>query len=190
MVFSAMVENELEKDVAYVLFTEEQIKARVKEIADQINEEYAGKDPLILGILKGVYPFYADLMRGLIIHAETDFLIASSYGNGTVSTGVLKIKKDTDIDLKGRHVIIVEDIIDSGNTLYLLKNELLKREPASLKIATLLNKTARRERPIDGDYIGFDCCDEFVVGYGLDYAGKYRNLPYVGVLKEKVYKLN
>lgn len=182
-----MAINEMEQDIDRVFFTEEQIQTKIAELAETLNEEYAGKFPVFLGILKGVYPFYADLMRRLTIHVQTDFIAASSYYGGCVSTGKLTIKKDTDVDLKGRHVVIVEDIVDSGNTLYLLKQHLADRGAASIKLITLLDKPARRERDIVPDHYCFRCENEFVVGYGLDYDEKYRNLPYIGILKKEVY---
>ena len=143
--------------------------------------------PIVIGILKGAIIFYADLMRELDLAAQLEFMIVSSYGAGT-TPGQLVFKKDTDANLEGRNVLIVEDIIDSGNTLYLLKNELEKRKPAMVKICAFLDKPARRTAQIKADYVGFVCADEFVVGYGLDFAEKYRNLPYIGVLKPSVYE--
>ncbi len=181
----------MHEDIERVLFSEEQIRARVKELGAQISRDFAGSVPVVIGILKGAIIFYADLLRECDLSAQLEFMIVSSYGAGTTS-GKLVFKKDTDAILEGRNVLIVEDIVDSGNTLYLLKNELSKRGPKCVKICALLDKKARRTADIVADYIGFECDDEFVVGYGLDYAEKYRNLPYIGVLKPRVYetKLN
>ena len=168
--------------------TQEQIERRVQEIADRLNADYAGKTPLVVGILKGSIVFYGDLIRKLDIPVELDFMAVSSYGSGTVSSGMLKMKKDLDRDIKGRDVIIVEDIIDSGYTLAKLKKILYEREPASVKIVVLLDKFERRVVAIEPDYSCFDIADEFVIGYGLDYDEKYRNLPYIGILKPEVYQ--
>jgi hypoxanthine phosphoribosyltransferase len=173
-------------DIKEILYSEEQIKARVKELGAQISKDFEGSMPIVIGILKGAIIFYADLMRELDLAAQLEFMIVSSYGAGT-TPGQLVFKKDTDANLEGRNVLIVEDIIDSGNTLYLLKNELEKRKPAMVKICAFLDKPARRTAQIKADYVGFVCADEFVVGYGLDFAEKYRNLPYIGVLKPECY---
>lgn len=174
-------------DCERILLTQEQIENRVQEIADQLNADYAGKTPLVVGILKGSVVFYGDLIRKLDIPVELDFMAVSSYGSGTVSSGMLKMKKDLDRDIKGRDVIIVEDIIDSGYTLAKLKKILYERQPASVKIVVLLDKFERRVVAIEPDYSCFDIEDEFVIGYGLDYDEKYRNLPYIGILKPEVY---
>ena len=183
--------NHLHEDIERVLYSEEQIRDRVRELGAQISKDFEGSVPVVIGILKGAIIFYADLLRECDLSAQLEFMIVSSYGAGTTS-GKLVFKKDTDANLEGRNVLIVEDIIDSGNTLHLLKNELSKRGPKCVKICALLDKKARRTADIKADYIGFECEDEFVVGYGLDYAEKYRNLPYIGVLKPRVYetKLN
>ena len=175
-------------DCKSILLTQEQIERRVQEIADRLNADYAGKTPLVVGILKGSIVFYGDLIRKLDIPVELDFMAVSSYGSGTVSSGMLKMKKDLDRDIKGRDVIIVEDIIDSGYTLAKLKKILYEREPASVKIVVLLDKFERRVVAIEPDYSCFDIADEFVIGYGLDYDEKYRNLPYIGILKPEVYQ--
>lgn len=180
--------EKMHKDCEKVLFSEEQIRIRIKEIADEINMDYAGRQPLCIGILKGGALFCADLFRNLTISAELDFMSVSSYGEGTVSSGKLRINKDINSTVKGRDVIIMEDIIDSGFTLANLKALLFERGAATVKIATLLNKRARRAYNIQPDYNCFEIADEFVIGYGLDYAEKYRNLPYVGVLKREVYE--
>ncbi len=170
------------------MLTEEQLRARVKEIALAVDEEYAGKRPLVVGILKGSIIFYADFIRFLSMPVELDFMAVSSYGSGAVSSGKLNIKKDLDRDVKGRDVIIVEDIIDSGFTLANLKALLYERGAASVKIVTLLNKAERREYEVAPDYNCFDIENEFVIGYGLDYDEQYRHLPYIGILKRSVYE--
>lgn len=175
-------------DIERVLITKGQLENKVSEIADMINTEYADKNPILICILKGSVVFYADLCKLINCNMQMDFMVVSSYGSGTESKRQLNIKKDLDNDIKGRDIVIIEDIIDSGNTLCALKAMLLERHPASLKIITLLNKPARREADIDADYSGFVIPDEFVVGYGLDYAEQYRNMPYVGVLKKRVYE--
>ena len=173
-------------DCERVMLTEEQLRARVKEIALAVDEEYAGKRPLVVGILKGSIIFYADFIRFLSMPVELDFMAVSSYGSGAVSSGKLNIKKDLDRDVKGRDVIIVEDIIDSGFTLANLKALLYERGAASVKIVTLLNKAERREYEVAPDYNCFDIENEFVIGYGLDYDEQYRHLPYIGILKRSV----
>lgn len=177
----------MHEDIKEILYTEEEIRARVKELGAQISKDFEGSMPIVIGILKGAIIFYADLMRELDLAAQLEFMIVSSYGSGT-TPGQLVFKKDTDANLEGRNILIVEDIIDSGNTLYLLKHELEKRKPAMVKICAFLDKPARRTAQIKADYVGFVCADEFVVGYGLDFAEKYRNLPYIGVLKPHVYE--
>lgn len=175
-------------DVEKILISEEELKVRIKELGNQIAEDLKGKDILAIGILKGSVVFLADLIRNISNNVSIDFMTVSSYGNQAVTSGELKIKKDLDTDIEGKHVLIVEDIIDSGVTLSKLKELLLKRNPASLKICTLLNKPERRTAQIDVDYIGFDIPNEFIIGYGLDYAEKYRELPFVGVLKREIYE--
>lgn len=178
----------MHKDCERIMLTEQELRSRVKEIARQVDERYAGKTPLIVGILKGSIIFYSDFIRELTCPVELDFMAVSSYGSGAVSSGKLKIKKDLDKDVLGRDVIVVEDIIDSGFTLANLKALLLERGAASVVIVTLLNKAARREYDIVPDYNCFDIENEFVVGYGLDYNERYRNLPYIGILKRSVYE--
>ena len=175
------------QDVERVMITAEEISARIQELAKELDQRYEGRNPLVVCILKGSTIFFADLVRSMKSRMEMDFMAVSSYGSGTVSSGELKIKKDLTVDIKGRDVLLVEDIIDSGNTLYRLKQMLNERMPASLNIVTLLDKPQRREVPIEPDYKGFVIEDAFVVGYGLDYAEEYRNLPFVGVLKPCVY---
>ncbi len=178
----------MHQDCERILLTEQQICTRVKEVACEVDARYAGKFPLVVGILKGSIIFYSDFIRELSCPVELDFMAVSSYGSGAVSSGKLKIKKDLDRDVKGRDVIIVEDIIDSGFTLANLKTLLLERGAASVIIVTLLNKAERREYDISPDYNCFDIENEFVIGYGLDYNERYRNLPYIGILKHEVYE--
>jgi len=174
------------KDIERVLISEEALKAKVAEIGKQISEDFAGKDPIFVGVLKGCFIFMADLMRYVTINCSMDFMAVSSY-SGTNSTGAVKITKDLGEDIGGRHIIIVEDILDSGVTLNYLKNYLEVRKPASISIATLMDKPARRKAEVYADYSCFEIPDAFVVGYGLDYDEKYRNLPYIGVLKPEIY---
>lgn len=178
----------MHKDCDRILYSEEQLRGRVKEVARQVDELYQGKRPLCVGILKGSIIFYADFIRHLTVPVELDFMAVSSYGSGIVSSGKLNIKKDLDRDVKGRDVIIIEDIIDSGFTLANLKALLLERGASSVIIVTLLNKKARREYDITPDFNCFDIENEFVIGYGLDYNESYRSLPYIGILKRKVYE--
>lgn len=175
------------KGIKEVLFTEEEIQKRVHELGAEIAKEYEGCFPIFIGVLKGSFMFMADIVRSVGVDCEVDFMGISSYNNGTTTTGAVRITKDLSRDIEGRHVIIVEDILDSGVTLAYLKKYLLNRDPASVKIVTLLDKPSRRKSDIVADYVGFECPNEFVVGYGLDYAEKYRNLPYVGLLKPEVY---
>ena len=178
----------MHQDVENIMFSKEEIAGRIAELAAQLDREYAGKNPLMVGILKGSVMFYADLLRAMTIPVEMDFMAISSYGAGAKSSGEVKLIKDLDRKIEGRHVIIVEDIIDSGYTLSYLKRMLYSRKPESVKICALLDKYSRRVVPIEADYKGFDCEDEFVVGFGLDYAERYRNLPYIGILKRSVYE--
>lgn len=178
----------MHKDCERIMLTEEQLRTRVKEIAQEVDERYQGKRPLVVGILKGSIIFYSDFIRHLTCPVELDFMAVSSYGSGSVSSGKLNIKKDLDRDVKGRDVIVVEDIIDSGFTLANLKALLLERGAASVIIVTLLNKAERREYDIAPDYNCFDIENEFVIGYGLDYNEMYRSLPYIGILKRSVYE--
>ena len=180
----------MKDDIARVLLSEEEIQGRVRELAAQITEDYRDKDPVVVCILKGAVMFYADLVRLIDTHISMDFMAVSSYNNGTSSSGEVEIRKDLSKPIDGRHVIIVEDIVDSGNTLTYLSRVLASRGAASLKICTLLDKPSRRAEGITlkADYSGFEVENEFVVGYGLDFAEKYRNLPYIGVLKPEVYE--
>ena len=174
-------------DILKVLLSEEEIEAKVKELGAEITRDYAGKTPFFLGVLKGCYVFMADLVRNVDLHCSMDFMAVSSYGGGTSTTGAVRITKDLTHDIEGKDVIIVEDILDSGVTLSYLKKYLKNRKPASLRIVTLLDKPARRKADITADYCGFSVPDEFVVGYGLDFAESYRNLPYIGILKPEIY---
>src|SRR5713101_6248508 len=177
-----MSQTELERSVGEVLIEEAALKARIAELGEEISTFYEGRDLLLIGVLKGAVFFMADLMRHLTVPCEIDFMAISSYGAATDSSGVVRILKDLDINIEGRHVLVVEDIIDSGLTLsYLLRN-LESREPASLEICALLTKPDRREIDVPVRYVGFEIPNEFVIGYGLDFAERYRNLPYVGVL--------
>ncbi len=171
-----------------VLISEEALKEKVTELAAKISEDYTGKDLLLISVLKGGFVFAADLFRALSIPASVDFMAVSSYGASSKSSGVVKILKDLDRPVEGKDVLIVEDILDSGVTLNYLKDLLLRRGVKTLKICTILNKPDRRKADIYADYVGFDIPDAFVVGYGLDYDEKYRNLPFVGILKREIYE--
>ncbi len=177
----------MEQDILKVLISEQELKAKVAELGKRISEDYRGKNLLMISILKGSVVFMADLMRAIDIHARIDFMSVSSYGAGTKTSGVVKIVKDLDIPLAGYDLLIVEDILDSGLTLAYISELLHSRNPKSIRICTLLDKPERRKADVHADYFGFEVPDEFVVGYGLDYDEKYRNLPYVGVLKPEVY---
>ena len=178
----------LHNDIAEVLITEEQLNDRIKELGRLLTKDYKGKDPIFVCVLKGSVCFFSDLIREFDDYCELDFLSCSSYGNGTVNAGIVRINKDLDMNIMDRHVIIVEDIMDSGVTLNHLTNLLAARNPASLKIITLLDKPERRRCAIQPDYCGFIVEDKFVVGYGLDYSQLYRNLPYVGVVNTDLIK--
>lgn len=174
-------------DMESVLLTEREIKSRVEELGRRIADDYRDKDPIFVGVLKGCFVFMADLMRSADLYCTMDFMAVSSYGDGTTTTGAVKITKDLSRDIEGRHVIIVEDILDSGVTLSYLVHYLSVRRPASIRLVTLLDKPSRRKADIHADYVGFEVPDAFVVGYGLDYAEQYRNLPYIGILKPEIY---
>ncbi|MBA4542431.1 MULTISPECIES: hypoxanthine phosphoribosyltransferase [Thermoactinomyces] len=178
----------MHQDIKEILISERQIQEKVAELGKALSREYQDLNPLCICVLKGAVPFMADLIRKLEIPLQMDFMAVSSYGNSTTSSGVVRILKDLDSAVEGRHVLIVEDIIDSGLTLSYLVEMLKGRNAASVKIVTLLDKPDRRKVNLSPDYSGFTIPDEFVVGYGLDYAEKYRNLPYIGILKEEVYK--
>ena len=179
---------EKHENVEYVMLSEEQIVARTKELAAQLDKLYEGRTPVVICVLKGSVLFFSELIRNMKTNLTIDFMSVSSYGSGTTSSGELKVKQDLSTDIKDRDVLIVEDIVDSGNTLYHLKKMLNQRSPASVNIVTLLDKPARREVPMEPEYTGFVIEDEFVIGYGLDYDEEYRNLPYIGVLKRSVYE--
>ena len=178
----------MNQDLERIMITEEQIAGRVREVAVQLDKLYEGRRPVVVCILKGSVMFFSDLIRHMETPLELDFMAVSSYGCGTTSTGCLQVKKDLTTDIAGRDVLIVEDIIDSGNTLYNLKKLLNSRSPSSVNIVTRLDKPQRREVPMEPEYTCFVIEDEFVVGYGMDYAEEYRNLPYIGVLKRCVYE--
>lgn len=167
-----------------VLLSENEIKQKVNELAQVIESEYEGQDILLVGILKGASVFVADLMRAIKLDVNIDFMSVSSYGSGTTSSGTVKILKDLDVDIDGKNVLIVEDIIDSGATLRNLYDTLMTRNPKSLRLCTLLDKPSRRKVNIDVDYVGFVIEDKFIVGYGIDYDEKYRNLPYIGIVED------
>lgn len=180
----------MEQDIEKVLVTEEEIQAKIKLLAAELTEQYKDRFPLAIGVLKGAMPFMADLLKRMNCLLEMDFMDVSSYGNSTVSSGEVKIIKDLDASVEGRDLLIIEDIIDSGLTLSYLVDLFHYRKAKSIKIVTLLDKPTGRKSSIQADYVGFHVPDAFVVGYGLDYAEKYRNLPYIGVLKPEVYQNN
>lgn len=178
----------MEKDIQQVLISEKEIQDRIAQLGEILSKEYEGKNPLVVGVLKGVVIFYADMIRKLTVPCEMEFMWISSY-QGTNSTGSMIVKRDVSADIKGRHVLILEDIFDTGTSLNFVYHHLLEKEPASIKICTLLDKPSRRKPDITlkADYVGFEIPNAFVVGYGLDYNEYYRNLPYVGVLKPELY---
>ena len=178
----------MEKNIEKVLLSEQQLKDRIRELGEELSREYADKDPIFVGVLKGVVVFYADMVRQITVPCQFDFMWISSY-SGTETTGRMEVKRDISADIKGRHVVILEDIFDTGNSLQYTYHHLLGKEPASLKICTLLDKPERRKPnvTVKADYTGFVIPNEFVVGYGLDFNEHYRNLPYVGVLKPEAY---
>lgn len=182
-----MAKSNMDQDILKILLSEEEIKARVQEMGDELYDAFQDKNPMFVGVLNGCFIFMADLVRAAQLKSELEFIGVSSYKNSTKSSGVVQITRDLQRDISGRNIIIVEDILDSGNTLAFLKNYLMTKGAASITIATLLDKPARREKPIKADYVGFVVPDEFVVGYGLDYAQQYRNMPYIGVLKPEAY---
>ena len=177
----------LEQDIKKILISHDEIVTATRELGQKLTEDYQGKNPILVGILKGSVPFMAELIKHIDMHIELDFMLVSSYHGGTSSSGVINIIKDIDQDIKGRDILFVEDIIDTGKTLKSLKELFEGRQPASVKIATLLDKPEGRLVEIEADYTCFTIPNEFVVGYGLDYEENYRNLPYIGVLKEEVY---
>lgn len=180
-------ELDMMQDIERILVSEEEIHARVKEVGAQLSADYAGKKPIFVGVLKGVVPFFAEMMRAVQIPCQMDFMSVTSFEGGTESTGKLTFRKDIDHNIEGRHVVILEDILDSGSTLKYIKELFLKRNPASVKICTLLDKPSGRKVEIEPDYACFTIPGAFVVGFGLDYEDYYRNLPFVGVLKPSVY---
>ncbi len=178
----------MHEDISEILITEEQIQAKVAELGEQISHDYQGKTLMLLGTLKGAVPFIADLARAIHIPLEIDYMAISSYGSSTHSSGVVRILKDLEGPIHQKHILIVEDIVDSGLTLHYIMEVLRQRRPLSLRVCTLLDKKRERVKPVTMDYTGFQIPDRFVVGYGLDYAQLYRNLPYVGILKPSVYE--
>ena len=178
----------MDKDIQSILLSEEQIQNRIRELGEILTEDYKDKNPIIIGVMKGVVVFYSDMVRQIKVPCQMEFMWISSY-EGTDSTGNLIVRRDINTDIEGRHVLILEDIYDTGNSLTFVRDHLLKKNPASLKICTLLDKPSRRKPGItlQADYVGFEVPNEFVVGYGLDYNEYYRNLPYIGVLKPEIY---
>jgi len=179
--------SEMEQDILKVLVSEEELKQRVQEMGDELYEKFEGKNPIFLGVLKGSFIFMADLVRASQLKSDIEFIAVSSYANATESSGRVHINYDLQKDITGRHLIIVEDILDSGNTLAFLKQYFEVKGAASFTIVTLLDKPSRREKAVNADLVGFTVPDEFVVGYGLDFAQRYRNIPYIGVLKPEAY---
>ncbi len=178
----------MNKDISKIFFSIEDIQKKVAEIANQLNDFYKDEEVLVVGVLKGSLPFLIDLSRCLKFPITFDFICASSYGNSTQSAGVLKMQKDLSVSIENKNVLVVEDILDSGNTLYHLFYHLEKQNPKCLKLCCLLDKPSRRQKEINADFLGFTIPDEFVVGYGLDYAEHYRELPYIGILKREIYE--
>lgn len=181
--------DNMKEDVLRVLLSEDEIREKVRELGGKITADYKNSNLMLVTVLKGAVVFLADLMRQIDVPAEIDFMVVSSYGSGVKSSGVVKIVKDLDVPLAGKDILIVEDILDSGLTLSYIKELLESRGPRSIRIATLLDKPSRRKVDLQTDYIGFSVPDEFVIGYGLDYDEKYRNLPYIGILKPEVYSV-
>lgn len=178
----------MKEDIKEILFSEEVLTKRIKELADEVSEDYKGKDLLVVGILKGSVIFAAELIKNISTPCEIDFMAVSSYGNSTETSGIVRILKDLDNSIEGKDILIVEDIVDTGVTLAYLLKYLKARKANSIEIVALLNKPARRTSDLDVKYIGFEVPDGFIVGYGIDYAEKYRNLPYIGILKPEVYE--
>ena len=181
--------DNMKEDDLRVLLSEDEIREKVRELGGKITADYKNSNLMLVTVLKGAVVFLADLMRQIDVPAEIDFMVVSSYGSGVKSSGVVKIVKDLDVPLAGKDILIVEDILDSGLTLSYIKELLESRGPRSIRIATLLDKPSRRKVDLQADYIGFSVPDEFVIGYGLDYDEKYRNLPYIGILKPEVYSV-
>ena len=180
--------DKLNKDINRVLYDQSRIEARVRELGAELSKDFLDKNPVLVCILRGGVVFLSDLMRYMTIPLEIDFMSVSSYGDSTVSSGIVQIRKDIDIDVTNRHVIVIEDIVDSGLSLQYIIDFLEKRNPKTTSICAFLDKTSARKVPIKIDYFGFEVENDFVVGYGLDFANKYRNLPYIGILKEEIYK--
>lgn len=178
----------MHEDVARVLFSKEDIAARVADIGAQVTADYAGADLVVVSVLRGAAIFMADLVRAIDLPLEMDFMAVSSYGSAAKTSGVVRVIKDLSADIEGKHVLVAEDILDSGLTLAYLLEALQSRKPASVEVAALLRKVGAQRADVTCKYVGFDCPDEFIVGYGLDYAQNYRNLPYIGVLKRSVYE--
>jgi hypoxanthine phosphoribosyltransferase len=178
----------IEKDIAAILIGTEELQAKVAELGRQISEDYRGRNPLLICLLRGAVVFLSDLIRATDIPLEMDFMAISSYGDSTESSGVVRLMMDLKSNITGRNVLIVEDIVDTGRTLAYILDNLRTRRPADVKVCALLSKPSRREAPVEVDYLGFEIPDKFVVGYGLDYAENYRNLPFIGVLKPELYK--
>lgn len=178
----------MRQDIQEILFSEEDLTKRIKELASQISKDYEGKDLVVVGILKGSVMFAAELIKNISIKCEVDFMAVSSYGNSTETSGVVRILKDLDSSIEGKHILVVEDIVDTGVTLTYLLKYLEARKANSIEIVALLNKQARRKSDLNAKYIGFEVPDAFIVGYGIDYAEKYRNLPFIGILKPEVYE--
>ena len=182
-----MAKSNMNQDILEVLLSEEQIRQRIQEMGDELFDRFEDKDPMFVGVLNGCFVFMADLVRATQLKSEVEFISVSSYKNATKSSGVVEITRDLQRDITDRNIIVVEDILDSGNTLYFLRNYLLAKGARSITIETLLDKPSRRENPILPAQAGFEVPDEFVVGFGLDYCQQYRNMPYIGVLKPEVY---
>ncbi len=182
-----MAKSNMNQDILKILMSEEEIKNRIQEMGDELYDRFENKNPMFVGVLNGCFIFMADLVRATQLKSEVEFIGVSSYKNATKSSGVVQITRDLQRDISGRDIIIVEDILDSGNTLHFLKSYMETKGAASITIVTLLDKPSRREKPITPDLAGFEVPDEFVVGYGLDYCQQYRNMPYIGVLKPEVY---
>jgi hypoxanthine phosphoribosyltransferase len=181
--------SSLYSDIQEILFSEEQIQSKIKELGASISLDYEGRNPLVICVLKGAFIFMADLVKNITVPLEIDFMAVSSYGQSTKSSGVVKIIKDLDVPVEGRHILIVEDIIDSGLTLSYLIDVLERRNALTISVVALFNKPGRRTTELEPDYEGYVLPDEFVVGYGLDYAEKYRNLPFIGILKPEIYSV-
>ena len=184
-----MAKSNMDQDILKVLFSEQEIHDRIQEMGNQLYDKFHDRNPLFVGVLNGCFLFMADLVRATQCKSEVEFIGLSSYQNATKSSGVVQITRDLQRDISGRDIIVVEDILDSGNTLYFLKDYMLAKGAKSITLVTLLDKPARRKADLKADYVGFEVPDDFVIGYGLDYDEKYRNLPYIGILKPEVYSV-